>query len=83
MQTFEEYLSHKKIDSAAFKKAEASRWETWHYEFKQLHPDSFTAQKLFWINQTRRKYPLQAQQEVVAKTVKRARPVMRKPPAKE
>jgi hypothetical protein len=60
---FEEYLSGKKIDSAAFKAAEANRWREWENEFAQLHPDSFTLQKLNLINPIRRKYPLQASQQ--------------------
>jgi hypothetical protein len=59
---FEEYLSGKKIDSIAFKAAEADRWKEWEHEFAQLHPDSFTLQKLNLINPIRRKYPLQSPQ---------------------
>lgn len=55
---FEEYLSGKKIDSLAFKAAEPERWKEWESEFEQLHPDSFTLQKLNLINPIRRKYPL-------------------------
>jgi hypothetical protein len=53
---FEAYLSSKKIDSAAFKKAEPVLWDAWRKEFEQLHPNSFTAQKLYLINPIRRKY---------------------------
>lgn len=60
---FEEYLSGKKIDSAAFKTAETDRWKEWEAEFAQLHPDSFTLQKLNLINPIRRKYPLSSQQK--------------------
>jgi hypothetical protein len=56
--SFEEYLSGKKIDSHAFKLAEAARWEQWRTEFEQLNPTSFTVQKLYLINPIRRKYPL-------------------------
>lgn len=59
---FDEYLSGKKIDSAAFKVAEAERWKEWENEFAQLHPDSFTLQKLNLINPIRRKYPLPSSQ---------------------
>jgi hypothetical protein len=55
---FEEYLLGKKIDGPAFKAAEAERWKEWKHEFTQLHPDSFTLQKLNLINPIRRKYPL-------------------------
>jgi hypothetical protein len=53
---FEEYLKVKKIDSAAFKKADKSRFEEWEQIFKTMHQDSFTAQKKFLINETRRRY---------------------------
>jgi hypothetical protein len=56
---FEEYLIAKKIDAAAFKKAEPARWNEWENEFVQVHPNSFTSQKLYLINPIRRKYPLQ------------------------
>jgi hypothetical protein len=55
---FEEYLSSKKIDSDAFRNAEPVVWETWKTELEQMHPNSFTIQKLNLINPFRRKYPL-------------------------
>jgi hypothetical protein len=55
---FEAYLISKKIDSAAFLKAEPELWKEWNYEFEQMHPNSFTVQKLNLINPIRRKYPL-------------------------
>jgi len=62
---FEEFLSGKKIDSAAFRAAEPERWQEWSQLFLQVSPASFTAQKLYLINPTRRKYPLQAPAEAV------------------
>lgn len=56
--TFEAYLVSKKIDSPAFEKAETNLFQTWKTEFEQMHPDSFTAQKLYLINPVRRKYTL-------------------------
>ena len=56
--TFEEYLSSKKIDAVAFVKHEPARFEEWQQLFGQLHPDSFTAQKKFLINDLRRRYRL-------------------------
>ena len=56
--TFEEYLVSKKIDSGAFSKNEPEVWATWKTEFDQMHPQSFTAQKLYLINPIRRKYLL-------------------------
>ena len=48
----------KKIDSAEFFKAEPVLWSSWKTEFEQMHPASFTAQKLYLINPVRRKYLL-------------------------
>lgn len=70
MTAFEEYLIQKRIDPVAFKHGEANRWQEFSYLFEQLHPDSFTAQKLFLINAIRRKYPLKedtAEEKVVTK----------------
>jgi len=58
MDTFEEYLKKKKIDSDAFREAEAETWLEWKKLYERMHPDSFTSQKLFLINPVRRKYPL-------------------------
>ncbi|WP_159473673.1 hypothetical protein [Dyadobacter sp. 3J3] len=55
---FEEYLKVKKIDSAAFKKADQVRFLEWETIFSTMHPDSFTAQKKFLINDIRRRYLL-------------------------
>ena len=55
---FEQYLLDKKIDSPAFKMAAPTIWREWQYEFDQVHPNSFTSQKLYLINTIRRKYPL-------------------------
>jgi hypothetical protein len=54
---FEEYLISKKIDSEAFKLSEPLIWEDWKIQFEQMHPNSFTIQKLNLINPVRRKYP--------------------------
>ncbi len=56
--TFEEYLVGKRIDGIAFHQAETNLWDTWKAEYEQMHPNSFTAQKLYLINPIRRKYPL-------------------------
>ena len=55
---FETYLTSKKIDSIAFRNAEPGLWSEWNSEFEQMHPDSFTMQKLNLINPIRRKYTL-------------------------
>ena len=56
---FEDYLASKKIDSGAFKMAEPDVWANWKNEFEQVHPNSFTLQKLNLINPMRRKYLLE------------------------
>lgn len=61
---FEMYLRSKKIDPAAFRAAEPELWETWKTEFDQIHPNSFTVQKLNLINPIRRKYQLPPAMEV-------------------
>jgi hypothetical protein len=65
---FEAYLTSKKIDSAAFQKAEPELWNNWRKEFEILHANSFTSQKLYLINPIRRKYQLK--EEVVAESPK-------------
>lgn len=56
--SFEAYLIAKKIDSNAFSSAEPDLFKNWKSEFEQMHPNSFTMQKLNLINPIRRKYPL-------------------------
>lgn len=58
---FEEYLISKKIDSAVFREKEPTVWADWKIEFDQMHPNSFTVQKLNLINPVRRKYPLKVE----------------------
>lgn len=90
--TWEEYLIKKKINSASFKKNEPERWEEWRILFEQIHPSSFTDQKKFLINETRRKYllkveekPVEEKKEEVKKTdtpVKKTGPTIKIPPRK-
>ena len=75
--TFEEYLVGKKIDSAAFKKAEEPRWSNFKVLFEQMHPNSFTMQKLNVINGIRRAYPLEAEKAEATPTAKPKKPVIR------
>lgn len=53
---FEEYLIRKNINADQFLQAEPDRYGEWKSEFAQMHPESFTAQKKFLLNDTRRKY---------------------------
>jgi hypothetical protein len=64
---FEAYLVSKNIDSNALKGADPELWNTWEVEFSQMHPASFTAQKLYLINPIRRIYPLPALEKAAAK----------------
>jgi len=76
---FATYLEEKKIDSKAFEKAEPEQWTEFERIFMQMHPKSFTAQKLFLINGIRRKYPLKVAEGEEGKEVKKkvAKPVMK------
>lgn len=58
MAQFEEYLTKKNINPRQFKAAEPSRYAEWEELFAAIHPDSFTAQKKFMINDIRRRYQL-------------------------
>lgn len=71
--SFNDYLAKKKIDLKAFAQGQPDRFEEFQELFNQVHPDSFTAQKLFLINNIRRVYPLK--EEVVDTVVKK--PMMR------
>ncbi len=53
---FDDYLAQKKIDAERFRGTEPNRYDEWQKEFCQMHPDSFTVQKKFLLNDTRRKY---------------------------
>jgi hypothetical protein len=55
---FEEYLKQKKIDASIFKKNDPGRFDEWQELFQTMHPESFTAQKKFLINDIRRRYLL-------------------------
>jgi hypothetical protein len=54
--TFKEYLSQKKIDANQFQQTEPGLYEEWQQIFMQMHPESFTTQKKFLLNDIRRKY---------------------------
>jgi hypothetical protein len=73
--TFEEYLITKKIDSAAFKAAEQALWSEWKNLFEQVSEPSFTSQKLYQINPTRRKYQLKETPSIPAPPVAPPKPV--------
>lgn len=54
---FDDYLKGKKIDPVEFIGASEKLYQEWKVFFDQVHPDSFTQQKLFLINNLRRTYP--------------------------
>ncbi len=64
MLTFEEYLIQKNIDSQKFQRVESERYTEFKSLFERIHPDSFTAQKKFLINDLRRKFILKDPNEV-------------------
>lgn len=57
---FEDYLQAKKINLQAFQAGNPQQFTRWQQAFIHMHPDSFTEQFKFQINQTRRLYPLPA-----------------------
>ncbi|MFY0601038.1 MAG: hypothetical protein JXR03_15285 [Cyclobacteriaceae bacterium] len=56
---FIEYLKTKKIDPIKLKTGSPETFEEFESLFMQMHPSSFTAQKLFLINKLRRQYLLE------------------------
>ena len=62
-QTFEAYLSNKKINPNKFKSNEPLLFDDLKEIFDQMHPKSFTQQKLFLINPLRLKYILEEDKE--------------------
>ena len=74
-QDFDNYLKQKKIDPELFRSGEPEKWEDYRNIFNEVHPASFTAQKLFKINAIRRKYPL----KITETPVKQTSPVAAKP----
>ncbi|SFF36268.1 hypothetical protein SAMN04488541_102836 [Thermoflexibacter ruber] len=55
---FEKYLIGKNINPQLFKEKEPARFKEFEQLFAQMHPKSFTAQKLYLINKIRRMYQL-------------------------
>ncbi len=90
--TFEEYLSEKKIDGTRFREGEPGRWQEFAGLFANMHPNSFTTQKKFLLNDLRRRYLLQVAEKpspekpvetapMAAPEAKLARPVVKRPAA--
>ncbi len=84
---FEEYLKSKKIDPNQFKRGELELWKEFERIFKEMHPKSFTSQKLFLINAIRLKYPYNEvtvpvegeKKKVVKPIIRTGKPAMGKP----
>jgi hypothetical protein len=56
VMTFKEYLATKKIDVARFAAEDPVIFDQWSRLFDQVSAESFTVQKKFLLNTTRRKY---------------------------
>ncbi|HNP18133.1 MAG TPA: hypothetical protein PKL31_06845 [Fulvivirga sp.] len=75
---FEEYLKGKKIDPHKFKESELELWNEFEGIFKEMHPKSFTLQKLFLINAIRLKYPyIEVAPPVEGERKKAVKPIIR------
>ncbi len=76
---FSDYLKSKKIDPEKFRKSEPENFQKLKNVFEQVHPESFTAQKLFLINPLRRTYKWSGEEAKVATKPKPMRPKISKP----
>ncbi|MCS7003711.1 MAG: hypothetical protein NZM38_00125 [Cytophagales bacterium] len=56
--SFEEYLASKNIDAQKFCEQDPELFYEWKDLFYQMHPKSFTMQKLYLLNRIRLKYLL-------------------------
>lgn len=79
---FKEYCIKKKIDPGLFKQAEPEKWQELKYIFDQVHPDSFTTQKKFLINDLRRNYQLKEAPVKDEKPAEVKKPAVKIPGAK-
>ncbi|MFY0592880.1 MAG: hypothetical protein JXQ92_09555 [Roseivirga sp.] len=77
--SFDSYLLKKKIDSKEFAKGDPEQFQSFKQLFDQVHPDSFTAQKLFLINKVRRTFPLKEEEETKVAKKPMMRPKIAKP----
>lgn len=77
---WEAYLEQKKIDGAAYQQQDPQQYEEFRQLFYQMHPNSFTAQKLFLINGIRRMYPLKVAEAEGSGIKKAAKPVFKPKP---
>jgi hypothetical protein len=80
--TWEEYCIKKKIDTEAFRKNDLAKWQELKNIFEQVHPNSFTEQKKFLINDLRRRYLLKEESKKEELPKKSTGPVIKIPPKK-
>lgn len=73
------YLKSKKIDPEKFREADQEKFNELNVIFDQMHPESFTTQKLFLINPLRRKYKWAGEEEKVESKLKPMKPRISKP----
>jgi hypothetical protein len=57
--SFGDYLRSKNIDPIGFAASEPELFGRFEHHFCQMHPESFTMQKKFFLNDLRRRYLLQ------------------------
>ena len=76
---FSAYLKSKKIDPEKFRNDDSVKFEKLKEVFDQVHPESFTAQKLFLINPLRRKYKWAGEEEKSESKPKPMKPRIPKP----
>ncbi len=72
MTEFAAYLTGKKIDPEKFEKGDPSTYAEYQSQFAEMHPASFTSQKLFIINNLRISYPITNEHGEVEPSVSRS-----------
>jgi hypothetical protein len=77
MLDFETYCKSKRINPEAFLKQEPTEYSYLKNYFEQVHPDSFTAQKLFAINKLRRKYLKDYSEEFASLKEETSKPLLK------
>lgn len=81
MSEFVTFLESKKIDALKFKSNEAEVYMKWEKEFEHFSEKNFTQQKLFLINEIRRRFKL-SKAEIAQETASEPKNVASKPSIK-
>ena len=76
---FDEYLHTKKIDAVGFQRSEPIQYESLKVIFDQVHPDSFTQQKLYVVNPLRRKFKWEEKKAETPSAEETLAPIQSKP----